>query len=118
MQEDGLYTLDGRKTSEERGRKISYYKRFGKKNVKVTVDENNNDDADDNNNNNSGYRYNQTQKAIDSLKVIKEKQVKNLKDSLEKKKEELEKRLEKIDQSNGTEAFTRDNKRFDFIVII
>ncbi len=50
--------------------------------------------------------------------MIKDKQVQQLKDSLQKKKEELEKRLEKINQNNGTEAFIREKKMFDFLLII
>lgn len=126
MKEDGLYTLDGRKTNDDGGRSKSYYKRFGSNKIKVTVNDNNDDtnieddtkiDNENNNSDKGGYRYDQTQKAIDSLKIIKEKQVQKLKDSLQKKKEELEKKLEKIDQNN-TEAFGRDNKMFDFTLSI
>ncbi len=56
----------------------------------------------------------ETQKAIDSLKVVKEKQVQKLKDSLQKKKEELEKKLEKIEQNGDAEAFSKDADLFNF----
>ena len=103
MKGDGLYTLDGKKTSEDWGRRRSrtIYKKVGPNKVKITVD-----DGDDSNN--PGYRYDKT---IDSLQLIKEKELKRVKDSLQKKKEELEKKLEKLDQS--ADAFGR---KYDFIM--
>ena len=114
MREDGLYTLGGKSTREDWDHRRTIYKKFGKNKIKITV----NDDEEQNNIPGPGYRYDQTQKAIDSLKLLKEKQMHNLKDSLQKKKEELEKKLEKIDQNNGTEAFNCENKMFDFVITI
>jgi hypothetical protein len=114
MKEDGLYTLDGKPASEGWGHRRTYYKKIGPNKIKVTVD----DRDDESGNDNPGYRYDQTQKTIDSLKVVKEKQVQKIKDSLLKKKEELEKKLEKIDQNNNAEAFGRDSKKFDFVLSI
>ncbi len=109
MHEDGLYTLDGKRTNEDWGQhRRTMYRKIGPNKIKVTIDENDND--------NPGYRYDQTQKTIDSLRVIKEKQVQKLKDSLQKKKEELEKKLEKIDQNTSADAIT--GKKFDFILSI
>ena len=110
MHEDGLYTLDGKRTNEDWGQhRRTMYRKVGPNKVKVTID-----DGDENDN--PGYRYDQTQKTIDSLKVIKDKQVQKLKDSLQRKKEELEKKLEKIDQ--GTSADAINGKKFDFILSI
>jgi hypothetical protein len=115
MKEDGLYTLDGKRTDEDWGRhRRTYYKKVGPNKVKVTIDGDENDN--DNSIDNPGYRYDQTQKTIDSLKVIKEKQVQKLKDSLQRKKEELEKKLEKIDQNTSADAI--GGKEFDFILSI
>ncbi len=110
MHEDGLYTLDGKRTNEDWGQhRRTMYRKIGPNKIKVTID-----DGDENDN--PGYRYDQTQKTIDSLKVIKDKQVQKLKDSLQRKKEELEKKLEKIDQ--GTSADAINGKKFDFILSI
>jgi hypothetical protein len=108
MKEDGLYTLDGKSTAEDWGRSRRHYKRYGVDNDRDVFEEK----ID------SGYRYDQTQKAIDSLKVVKQRQVQKLKDSLQRKKEELERKLEKIEQNDGNEAFTRDSQRFDFVLSI
>ncbi|MDQ6756227.1 MAG: PspC domain-containing protein [Bacteroidota bacterium] len=110
MKEDGLYTLDGRPSNEDRGRRRFFYKKNNSGNTKIIIE-------DDNNDNNSGYRYNQTQKTIDSLKVIKETQIQKVKDSLQKKKDELEKTLEKLDRAAGTDAFNHD-KTYDFVLSI
>ena len=104
MKEDGLYTLDGKPASEGGGHKRSIYRKIGPNRIKVTVDDG--DDSTD-----PGYRY---EKTIDYLRVVKDKEVKKVKDSLQKKKEELEKKLEKIDQS----ADAIGGKKFDFIMSI
>jgi len=114
MKEDGLYTLDGRPASENRGHRRTIYKKVGPNKVKVTVDDG--DDNGDDDTVNPGYRYDQTQKSIDSLKVVKEKQIQKMKDSLQKKKEELEKKLQKIDQNTNADAFK--GQKFDFIMSI
>ena len=107
MKEDGLYTLDGKKTSEDWGTRRNYQKRVGPGKVTVTVDDENDDST------NPGYRYDRT---IDSLQLIKDREVKRVKDSLQKKKEELEKKLEKLDQSPSADAINRE--KFDFIMSI
>ncbi len=112
MREEGLYTLDGKPANESRGHKRTIYKKVGPNKIKVTVDDA--DESDDNNN--PGYRYDDTQKSIDSLKVVKEKQIQKMKDSLQKKKEELEKKLQKIDQNTNADALS--GKKFDFIMSI
>lgn len=103
MKEDGLYTLDGKRTNEDYNHRRTYYKKVGPGDIKVTVDPN-----EDRDSNYPGYRYDKT---IDSLQVIKEKEVKKVKDSLQKQKEELEKKLEKLDQSPSADAFGR---KYDF----
>lgn len=108
MKEDGLYTLDGKKTSEDWGHRRTIYKQIGPNKIKVTVDDDGDDDSTA-----PGYRY---EKTIDSIKIIKEKEVKKVKDSLQKKKEELEKKLEKLDQSPSADAINA--QKFDFILSI
>ena len=107
MKEDGLYTSDGKSTKDEGGRRRVYYKKDGPGNVKVLIDDNG--EKDDN----PGYRY---EKAIDSIQIIKEKELKRVKDSLRMKKEELEKKLEKLDQSPSADAI--NTEKFDFIMSI
>ncbi|HUS01800.1 MAG TPA: hypothetical protein VMY77_08740, partial [Chitinophagaceae bacterium] len=70
------------------------------------------DDADQDSSS-PGYRY---ERSIDSIRVVKEKEVKRVKDSLQQKKEELEKKLEKLDQSPSADAINRE--KFDFIMSI
>ena len=111
MREDGLYTLDGKPANEGWGHKRTIYKKVGPNKIKVTVD-----DGDESDDNNPGYRYDDTQKSIDSLKVVKEKQIQKMKDSLQKKKEELEKKLQKIEQNTNADAL--NGKKFDFIMSI
>lgn len=101
MKEDGLYTLNGEPTNDWDHRRV---KRIGRD--KVILDDNDGDTSD-----RPGYRYDKT---IDSIQLIKEKEVKKIKDSLQKKKEELEKKLEKIDQS----ADAISEKKFDFVLSI
>ena len=107
MKEDGLYTLDGKKTSEDWGGRRTYYRKVGPGKVRITVDDGDQDST------NPGYRY---EKTIDSLQLIKDKEVKRVKDSLQKKKEELEKKLEKLDQNPSADAI--DWQKFDFIMSI
>ena len=113
MKEDGLYTLDGRPASEGWGHKRTIYKKIGPNKVKVTVDDGDENDGDTIN---PGYRYDQTQKSIDSLKVVKEKQIQKVKDSLQKQKEELEKKLQKIEQNTNADVIK--GQKFDFIMSI
>ena len=111
MREDGLYTLDGKPANEGRSHTRTIYKKVGPNKIKVTVD-----DGDESDDSNPGYRYDDTQKSIDSLKVVKEKQIQKMKDSLQKKKEELEKKLQKIEQNANADAIS--GKKFDFIMSI
>ena len=104
MQEDGLYTLDGRPANERPTRKRTIYKGVGPNKVKVTIEDG--DDSGD-----PGYRYDRT---IDSLKIIKEREIRKVKDSLQKKKDELEKKIEKMDQS----ADAINGNKFDFVLSI
>lgn len=103
MHEDGLFTLDGRPANDWEYNRHNY-RRVGPGKTKVT-------NGDDDDSTSPGYRYDKT---IDSIKVAKDKEVKRVKDSLQKKKEELEKKLEKIDQS----ADAINGKKFDFIMSI
>lgn len=108
MKDDGLYTLDGKPASERWNKKRTFYKKMGPGNIKITVDEDGNyDTADD-----PGYRY---ERSIDSLKMIKDREVKKIKDSLQKKKEELERKLEKLDQTTSADAFSG---KYDFVMSI
>jgi len=111
MQEDGLFTLDGKPANEGRGRTRTYYKKVGPNKIKVTVDKD--EDGNITTPDDPGYRYDRT---IDSLKVIKEKEVKKIKDSLQKKKEELERKLEKLDDNTSADAL--GGKPYDFILSI
>jgi hypothetical protein len=104
MKEDGLYTLDGKRTNDDYSHRRNYYRRSAPGDTKVTVDPSDTNDP--------GYRYDKT---IDSLQIIKEKEVKRVKDSLQKQKEELEKKLQKLDQSPSADAFGR---KYDFIMSI
>jgi hypothetical protein len=111
MREDGLYTLDGKQANENWNHKRKYYKRIGPGNIKITVDENDNETNSDDSVDNPGYRYD---RSVDSIRNIKEREVKKLKDSLQKKKEELEKKLEKLDNTSA-DAF---GGKYDFILSI
>ena len=118
MKEDGLYTLDGKSTKEDWERRKIIIKKDGRKIIFGKDEEGDwNDDKKDDNSTN-GYRYNQTQKAIDSLKIIKQKQVEDTRDSLLKQKQELEKKLENINNKNGEEAFRSFDKEYDFVLSI
>jgi hypothetical protein len=103
MMEDGLYTLDGKPVSEWNGHKKLRFRNVGP-GKKIIIEEGDDDSSS------PGYRY---EKTIDSIRIIKEKEVKRVKDSLQKQKEELEKKLEKMDQSASADAFGR---KFDFIL--
>jgi phage shock protein PspC (stress-responsive transcriptional regulator) len=105
MKEDGLYTLDGKPASEWGDKKIRF--RNAGPGRKIIIEDGDEDSS------NPGYRYERT---IDSLLLIKEKEVKRVKDSLQKKKEELEKKLEKLDQSPSADAI--NGQKFDFIMSI
>jgi hypothetical protein len=109
MKEDGLYTLEGKRTTDDDWNDRRYYRRYGPGKVRVTIDENGEEHLEDSTR--PGYRYDKT---IDSIQTIKEKEVKRIKDSLQKKKEELDKKLEKLDQS--ADAF--NGQKFDFVVSI
>lgn len=113
MKADGLYTLDGKRADK--------YWDNG-----TSRDEN---DWDDNNNYNSerdtltdGYRYDETQKTIDSLQNLKERQMQKMKDSLKKVKDDIERSLEKLDENKtpDQQAFTPPfhDRRLNFFLHI
>ncbi len=112
MKEDGLYTLDGKPVNESWNRKRTYHQRIGPGNIRIMVDDEGNENNTVDTASDPGYRY---ERSIDSLRIIKEKEVKRIRDSLQKKKEELERKLEKIDQTTSTDTF---NGKFDFIMNI
>jgi hypothetical protein len=120
MKADGLYTLDGKRADKfwDNG---------------TPRDENEWDNNNDNNNNDNnnkpeldslpgGYRYDETQKAIDSLQNLKEKQVQKLKDSLKKVKDDIERSLEKLEENKtpDQQAFTPPfhDRRLNFVLHI
>lgn len=99
MRADGLYTLDGKKayeTNEQRQQRRRH---------ELKDDSNDEDQLDEDGNItvNPGYRYEQTEKKIDSLKQIKNLQIQKVKDSLEKAKEEINKTLQKLEDKNQRE---------------
>jgi hypothetical protein len=119
MKEDGLYTLDGRRS-----------------------DENNSDwnSSQDNNlnpgQNNGGYRYNQNidsvkktqekqiqtmEQKVDSLKAVHEDELRKMKDSLQKEKQEIDQKLEKLNKGTALHQNDREQKipeNFTFIMYI
>ncbi|MEO6453342.1 MAG: PspC domain-containing protein [Ginsengibacter sp.] len=110
MKTDGLYTLDGR---------------LADKDYHSNEYDDNRDWNDENNlrkpGTTPGYRYEETQKAIDSLRMIKDTQMQIMKDSLKKAKDEIEKNLEKLENKIPVkeQAYYRpDNQRNDFVVHI
>ena len=104
MQENGLYTLDGRPANERPAHRKIIYKGIGPNKTKVTIEDG--EEPGD-----PAYRYDKT---IDSLKIIKEREIRKVKDSLQKKKDELEKKIEKMDQS----ADAINGSKFDFVLSI
>ncbi len=114
MKADGLYTLDGKRADK--------YWDNG-----TPRDEN---EWNNNDNNNKpeldslpgGYRYDETQKAIDSLQNLKEKQVQKMTDSLKKVKDDIERSLEKLEESKtpNQQAFTPPfhDRRLNFVLHI
>jgi hypothetical protein len=112
MRSDGLYTLDGKPAD---------------RNINDEHREENNNDWDDDNNRTlpgdsiEGYRYEQTQKSIDSLNALKDKQMQKVKDSLKEVKEQIDRKLEKLENrdSLSTEAYLQLNdRRYDFVLDI
>jgi phage shock protein PspC (stress-responsive transcriptional regulator) len=112
MKEDGLYTLDGRRSD-------------------YNDDEWNSDTNNDQNrvNDNGSYRYNENidslkkklQDSEDSLKALHEDELKKMKDSLQKEKESIDKKLEKLDKKTASyqdksETLPVDN--YSFIIYI
>ncbi|HUS00657.1 MAG TPA: PspC domain-containing protein, partial [Chitinophagaceae bacterium] len=106
MQQDGLYTLDGKPVSEWGDHKKLRFRNVGP-GKRIIIEDGDEDSSS------PGYRY---ERSIDSLRIVKEKEVKRVKDSLQQKKEELEKKLEKLDQSPSADAINR--QKFDFIMSI
>jgi len=112
MRTDGLYTMSGKRADKDWGH-----------------EENNEENRNDNEPSNpipgtkdttEGYRYDQTQNTIDSLKVVKEKQVQKVKDSLKKQKEQIDKKLEKLDEGKPArvEAYLPLSNNYDFVLDI
>jgi len=112
MKEDGLYTLDGRRSD-------------------YNDDEWNSDSNNDQNriNDNGSYRYNQNidslkkvlEESEDSLKAKHQDELKRMKDSLQKEKESIDQKLEKLDKKtasyqNKTESSPADT--YSFIMYI
>lgn len=109
MRTDGLYTMNGKRADKYWGNE----------------DENRNDNEPSNplpgvKDTTEGYRYDQTQNTIDSLKMVKEKQVQKVKDSLKKEKEKIDKKLEKLDEGKPArvEAFLPLSNNYDFVLDI
>jgi phage shock protein PspC (stress-responsive transcriptional regulator) len=111
MRADGLYLLSGKRADKYWGRDNNQ-------------DDNNGDGskpAPGVNDTTGGYRYDQTQNAIDSLTLVKEKQIQKVKDSLKKAKEQIDKRLEKLEDVKPAkeEAFLPlSNQSYDFVLDI
>ena len=112
MKEDGLYTLDGRRSDYNDDQWNS--------------DSNNDQDRV---NDNGTYRYNQNidslekvqKESEDSLKAKHEDELKRMKDSLQKEKENIDQKLEKLDKKTASyqdksEPLPVDN--YSFIIYI
>jgi phage shock protein PspC (stress-responsive transcriptional regulator) len=111
MKSDGLYTMNGKRADRAWGTDEN------------DENQNNNDitnPAPGVNDTTGGYRYDQTQNSIDSLKLLKEKQVQKVKDSLKRAKEQIDKTLEKLDDNKPAreEAFLPVSNRYDFVLDI
>ncbi len=106
MKEDGLYTLDGRRSDRD--------------NDDWNRSQNNNQNTDQNT---GGYRYNQNidsvkkmqekqiqtmEQKVDSLKAVHEDELKKMKDSLQKEKEQINQKLEKLNK--GTASYQNKNE--------
>ncbi|MGN6196146.1 MAG: PspC domain-containing protein [Ginsengibacter sp.] len=111
MKEDGLYTLDGRRSD---GRDEDW------NNSSDTQNLNQND-------NNGSYRYNsknkidslknaqkqelqKMQSAVDSMKAEQKKEVEKMKDSLNKAKEEIDQKIEKLNKGTALYQNTSDQR--------
>ena len=109
MKADGLYTTDGEPVDAPHNRTKARKRRY------MTDDKN---DVPTPPEAPGTYHYEQTQKKIDSLQVIKDKQNQFLKDSLEKVKEQIDNKIQKIENGNGQEAFIRrDERGYDIVII-
>ncbi|MEP6595420.1 MAG: PspC domain-containing protein [Ginsengibacter sp.] len=103
MKADGLYTLYGQRADKD-------------------WNNDNNRDWDDQTNQRKpdtthGYRYEETQKSADSLKIIQERQIQKMKDSLKKAKDQIDKKQE--DKNAAKEAvYQWPGNQTDFIVNI
>jgi hypothetical protein len=102
MKADGLYTLDGKRAD-----------------FRSEHDWDNEPEAPEPDKPN-GYRYEETQKAIDSLNILKEKQLQKMKDSLKKEKDEIDKNLEKLENKTAAKeaVYSWPVDHRDFIVTI
>ena len=119
MREDGLYTLDGRRSDGN--------------NDEWNSSENNDQNT---NQNDGGYRYNQNidsvkkiqekqiqtmQQKVDSLKAVHEDELKKLKDSLQKEKDQINQKLEKLDTKTASYQYKSETKipeNYSFIMYI
>ena len=109
MKADGLYTIDGDPVDV-------HHKQIKTRNRRYLNNEDN--DIPSTPDPAGTYRYEQTQKKIDSLQVIKDRQMNKLKDSLEKAKEQIDNKLQKIQDGTQQEAFTHRDDRQDFVLVI
>ncbi len=110
MKADGLYTLDGEPVDVHRkqvkSRKHKYMSEDGSDGPMPP-------DAP------GTYRYEQTQRKIDSLQSIKDRQIQKLKDSLEKVRDQIDNKIQKIENGTSQEAFIQHDDRYsDFISVI
>jgi hypothetical protein len=119
MKEDGLYTLDGRRSNDNKN--------------EWDQDQNNNVNPNDNG---GGYRYNQNidsvkkiqnkqiqtmERKVDSLKAVHEDQLKKMKDSLQKEKEDINNKLEKLNTKTASYQYKSETKtpeNYSFIMYI
>ncbi|MEO5646734.1 MAG: hypothetical protein ABIQ56_00145, partial [Chitinophagaceae bacterium] len=94
MRADGLYTLDGHKASDpDNDDRRNRFRRDNKRdNIRIESAE-----VGD------GYRFEQTDKKIDSLQQIKDLQMQKFKDSLERAKDEIDKTIQKLEEKNRRE---------------
>ncbi|MEO6328053.1 MAG: PspC domain-containing protein [Ginsengibacter sp.] len=110
MKADGLYTLDGKAADKD-------YHNNEYDDNREWNDDNNRSKPDTTH----GYRYEETQKSIDSLRMIQNRQIQLMKDSLKKAKDQIEKNLEKLETKSVAkeEAYIKfNNQKSDFIVHI
>ncbi|MEO7801641.1 MAG: hypothetical protein ABIR81_06565, partial [Ginsengibacter sp.] len=113
MKANGLYTLDGKRADKDWG--------DGRQKDDNEWD-NDNENRNDRDTISGGYRYDETQRTIDSLQNLKERQMQKMKDSLKKVKDDIERSLEKLNESKtpDQQAFTPSfhDRRLNFFLHI